>query len=126
MSLAQGELGQAGPGFAEAAALHSEGGWAGSGPRVLVPAVAFAGARHFAAGGGIPAILHAGEIVLNQAQQGNVAKGLGGVTLNHAPVYNINGTGLSAEQLSVVLEQHTKREHRQIGAVLADWQRRHG
>lgn len=108
------------------ASSHSEGGFAGFGPQVMVPTAAFANAKHFATGGGIPAILHPGEIVLNQAQQGNVAKGLGGVTLNHAPVYNINGTGLSAEQLSVVLEQHTKREHRQIGNVLANWQKRYG
>jgi hypothetical protein len=103
------------------------GGWAGQGPLVNVPASAFIGARHFAAGGGIPAILHAGEIVLNQAQQKNVAQGLGpskAVTITHAPT--INGTGLSAEQVFSVVQRSQKEFARQIGPIFNDWQMRHG
>jgi hypothetical protein len=103
------------------------GGWAGQGPLVNVPASAFIGARQFAAGGGIPAILHAGEIVLNQAQQKNVAQGLGpskAVTITHAPT--INGTGLSAEQVFSVVQRSQKEFARQIGPIFNDWQMRHG
>jgi hypothetical protein len=86
------------------------GGWAGQGPLVNVPASAFIGAKHFAAGGGIPAILHAGEIVLNQAQQKNVAQGLGPskpITITHAPT--INGAGMTPEQVFGLVTRSTER-----------------
>lgn len=108
------------------AATHSVGGWAGQGPRTMVPASAFIGAQQFAAGGGIPAILHAGEIVLNQAQQKNVAGGLRGagpINLTHAPV--INGTGLSKDEVFSVIQRSQKDFARQIGPVFNDWQRRY-
>lgn len=103
------------------------GGWAGQGPLVNVPASAFIGARHFAAGGGIPAILHAGEIVLNQAQQKNVAQGLGPgktITITHAPT--INGAGMTPDQVFAFVQRSQKEFARNIGPVLNDWQRRHG
>jgi hypothetical protein len=106
---------------------QSIGGWAGIGPRVMVPASAFRGARQFAAGGGIPAILHAGEIVLNQAQQKNVAQSMGGpkgnINLTHAPV--INGTGLSKEEVFSVIQRSQKEFARHIGPIFSDWQRRY-
>jgi hypothetical protein len=37
---------------------------------------AFVGAPHFAAGGAVPVIAHAGEVILNAAQQRNVAAAL--------------------------------------------------
>jgi hypothetical protein len=108
------------------APAQAGGGWAGDGPRSLVPASAFIGARQFALGGGIPAILHAGEIVLNQAQQKNVASAMGPsgpINITHAPV--INGTGLSAEQVFAVIQKSNRDFSRQIGPIFADWQRRH-
>ena len=109
------------------ASSHADGGWAGFGPKMMVPSAAFAGARQFAAGGGIPAILHPGEIVLNQAQQGNVVKGLNSgltIQIKHAPT--INGIGLSAEQLSAVMKQSNDHLSRTFGMRMADWQRRFG
>jgi hypothetical protein len=103
------------------------GGWAGIGPMTRVPLSAFRGARQFAAGGGIPAILHAGEIVLNQAQQKNVAQSMGPkgpINLTHAPV--INGTGLSKEEVFSVIQRSQKEFSRQIGPIFSDWQRRYG
>lgn len=68
---------------------HADGGVAGYGTPTLAPVSAFRNAPHFASGGGIPAILHAGEIVLNAAQQKNVADNMKGgappvVVHNHA------------------------------------------
>jgi hypothetical protein len=103
------------------------GGWAGVGPMTRIPLSAFRGARQFAAGGGIPAILHAGEIVLNQAQQKNVAQSMGPkgpINLTHAPV--INGTGLSKEEVFSVIQRSQKEFSRQIGPIFSDWQRRYG
>ena len=62
----------------------AEGGMVGhtSARAGFVPAAAFANARHFANGGGIPAIVHAGEIILNQAQQKNVAGAMGRGNVN--------------------------------------------
>jgi hypothetical protein len=105
---------------------HSEGGFIGTGPRVNVPTMAFAGAPQFATGGAIPALLHPGELILNAAQQRNVAgtMGMGRINLTHAPV--INGTGLSAEQVFSVVQRSQKEFARQIGPIFNDWQRRHG
>lgn len=123
-------------GAAEAAAApgmygpaFASGGLVGrDGERTFIPFAALAGARHFDSGGGIPAILHPGEIVLNAAQQGNVANsmGMGGAKINltHAPT--INGTGLSAEQVFAVIQRSQKDFARQIGPIFSDWQRRHG
>jgi hypothetical protein len=129
MSLAAGDLGTAGPGFADAAAAYaqSEGGWAGSGPRMIVPAAAFRNAPKFMQGGGIPSILHPGEIVLNAAQQKNVAGSMTGgakINLTHAPV--INGTGLSKEEVFSVIQRSQKEFARHIGPIFSDWQRRYG
>lgn len=108
--------------------FHSEGGQVGQGPKTLVPASAFIGARRFAEGGGIPAILHSGEIVLNQAQQKNVAQGMGGpkgpINVTHAPV--INGTGLSKEEVFALMQRNNADFRRQIGPIFSDWQRRYG
>ena len=46
------------------------------GRMVRAPLSAFAGAPHFASGGAVPVIAHAGEVILNAAQQANVAAAL--------------------------------------------------
>jgi len=68
---------------------HAAGGVAGHGTPTIAPLSAFRNAPRFADGGGIPAILHAGEIILNAAQQKNVADSMKGgapqvVVHNHA------------------------------------------
>jgi len=40
---------------------------------VRAPLSSFVGAPHFASGGAVPVIAHAGEVILNAAQQANVA-----------------------------------------------------
>jgi hypothetical protein len=109
-----------GPGF-------SSGGMVGrDGTPMFIPYSALATAKRFDSGGGIPSILHPGEVVLNAAQQRNVAgsMGMGRINLTHAPV--INGTGLSAEQVFSVVQRSQKEFARQIGPIFNDWQRRHG
>lgn len=55
----------------------AEGGYIGApGAMAFAPFSAFANAKHYADGGGIPIIAHPGEIILNRAQQMNVASGL--------------------------------------------------
>jgi hypothetical protein len=119
-----GAPGAFGPGFASGGLVGRDG------TPTWIPAAALRGARQFALGGGMPAILHAGEIVLNQAQQKSVAAGLasgpkgGPINLTHAPV--INGTGLSKEEVFSVLQQNNRHFERQIGPIFANWQRRYG
>jgi hypothetical protein len=112
--------GSYGPGFASGGLVGRDG------TPTWIPAAALRGARQFAIGGGIPAILHAGEIVLNQAQQKNVASSMGGpkgnINLTHAPV--INGTGLSKEEVFSVIQRSQKEFARHIGPIFSDWQRR--
>jgi hypothetical protein len=106
--------------------VFAEGGMAGQGRfRKYVPRSAFIGAPAFASGGGIPAILHPGEVVLNAAQQKSVASRMGGPRINvtHAPV--INGTGLSKEEVFSVIQRSQKEFARQIGPIFSDWQRRY-
>jgi hypothetical protein len=112
-----------GPGFASGGLVGRDG------TPTWIPAAALRGARQFAIGGGVPAILHAGEIVLNQAQQKNVAQSMsqgprGPINLTHAPV--INGTGLSKEEVFSVIQRSQKEFSRQIGPIFSDWQRRYG
>jgi hypothetical protein len=112
-----------GPGFASGGLVGRDG------KPTWIPASALRGARQFAIGGGVPAILHAGEIVLNQAQQKNVAQSMSGgprgpINLTHAPV--INGTGLSKEEVFSVIQRSQKEFSRQIGPIFSDWQRRYG
>jgi|GEM_PF-2837003 len=58
--------------------LFADGGVVGApgGKRANVPMSAFIGAPHFAAGGAVPVIAHAGEVILNAAQQRSVAAAL--------------------------------------------------
>lgn len=112
--------GSYGPGFASGGLVGRDG------TPTWIPAAALRGARQFAIGGGIPAILHAGEIVLNQAQQKNVAQSMvskpGNINLTHAPV--ISGTGLSKEEVFSLLQRNNREFARQIGPIFSDWQRR--
>lgn len=81
-----GILGLAASAFGINVGSKAVGGFVGSsGPRVTVPALAFAGAPQFASGGtvpgtrgGVPIIAHPGELILNRAQQANVARAMGG------------------------------------------------
>jgi hypothetical protein len=94
--------------------------------RMRVPMSAFIGAPQFAIGGGVPAIVHPGEVILNAAQQRNVAARLGGgpINLTHAPT--ISGLGMTQEQAFAFVTRSQKEFARQIGPILSDWQRRHG
>jgi hypothetical protein len=117
-----GAPGAFGPGFASGGLVGRDG------TPTWIPAAALRGARQFQIGGGVPAILHAGEIVLNQAQQKNVAASMssgpkGPINLTHAPV--INGTGLSKEEVFSVIQRSQKEFARQIGPIFSDWQRRY-
>jgi hypothetical protein len=107
--------------------IDAEGGVVGQGRfKKYMPRSAFIGAPSFASGGVTPALLHPGEIVMNAAQQRNVAGSMGGhrsINITHAPV--INGTGLSKEELFSVLQRDQKELHRNIGALMQDWQRRY-
>jgi hypothetical protein len=106
----------------------AEGGMVGAIRNTMrVPMSAFIGAPQFAVGGGVPAIVHPGEVILNAAQQRNVAsqlRGGGRINVTHAPV--INGTGLSADQVFSVVQRSQKEFARNIGPILNDWQRRRG
>jgi hypothetical protein len=110
-----------GPGFAG-------GGMVGrDGSPMFIPYSALVSAKRFDSGGGIGAIVHPGEVILNAAQQRNVAGNMMGgakINLTHAPV--INGTGLSADQVFSVIQRSQKDFARQIGPIFSDWQRRHG
>jgi hypothetical protein len=75
-----GEAGKAGGGlfgslFSGLFSAFEDGGVVGvpGGRMVRAPLSAFVGAPHFAAGGAVPVIAHAGEVILNAAQQANVA-----------------------------------------------------
>lgn len=75
-----GEAGKAGGGvfgglLSGLFAAFDEGGVVGApgGRMVRAPLSAFVGAPHFASGGAVPVIAHAGEVILNAAQQANVA-----------------------------------------------------
>jgi hypothetical protein len=109
-----------GPGFASGGLVGRDG------TPTFIPYAALATAKRFDSGGGVAAILHQGEVVLNAAQQRNVAGSIGGnrsINITHAPV--INGTGLSKEELFSVLQRDQKELHRNIGALMQDWQRRY-
>lgn len=59
-------------GFAEGGIVGAPGG-----RMVNAPISAFVGAPHFASGGAVPVIAHAGELILNAAQQRNVSDAIG-------------------------------------------------
>jgi hypothetical protein len=124
------DFGVVGSSIAEGDVLTAAGGGIVGriGSTMRVPLAAFRGARHFQAGGGVPAIVHAGELILNQAQQKNVAASMTGksgpIQLTHAPV--INGVGLSREEVFAVMQRSQKEFARNIGPIFSDWQRRHG
>jgi hypothetical protein len=111
--------GSYGPGF-------SQGGMVGrDGERVFIPRSAIAAARQFDSGGAIGALVHPGEVILNAAQQKNVAAGIGpkgNISITHAPV--INGTGLSKEEVFSLLQRNNKEFARHIGPIFSDWRRR--
>jgi hypothetical protein len=105
------------------------GGWIGAGPMVQADPSMWRGARAFAQGGGVPVLAHAGEIILNQAQQKNIVASMAGgnappINVSHAPV--INGVGLTAEQVAGLMAQNNKDFTRRIGTVMEGWNRKFG
>jgi hypothetical protein len=88
--------------------LFGIGGRAAGAPMELHPTFAAGGwasrpnqwahAPSFATGGGIPAFIHAGEIILNQAQQGRVASGLS--SGNKVTVHNYGGARVESRRMS--------------------------
>jgi hypothetical protein len=118
-------------GFGGGAAVPSQagGGWIGSGPMVQADPRMWRGARAFAQGGGVPVLAHAGEIILNQAQQKNIVASMAGgqappINVNHAPV--INGVGLTAEQVAGLMAQNNKDFTRRLGTAMDSWNRKFG
>lgn len=102
-----------------------DGGLVGAPPRHLfsAPISAFRGAPHFADGGAVPAFLHAGEIVLNAAQQKNVAGQIGGapkvIVQNFAPGVDI-AQQVTPEGVVLTVQSMLKDFSRQIPGILAD------
>jgi hypothetical protein len=118
-------------GFGGGAAVPSQaaGGWIGSGPMIQADPRMWRGARAFAQGGGVPVLAHAGEIILNQAQQKNIVASMAGgqappINVNHAPV--INGVGLTAEQVAGLMAQNNKDFTRRLGTAMDSWNRKFG
>jgi len=107
-------------------APYDVGGIVGSpgGRRMTVPASAFIGAPHFAGGGAVPVIAHAGELILNASQQRNVAAALaaaGGVQSGNsgttaAPKTEVHIHG--APPGTKVTESVDSRGNRRIDAVI--------
>jgi hypothetical protein len=78
---------------------HAAGGFVGasSAPKTRAPISAFIGAPHFANGGAVPIIAHAGELILNAAQQHNVAAAVArGQNDNRAAPVTVNLIGAPA------------------------------
>ena len=76
---------------------HAGGGRAGvDGVPTFAPFSAFANAPRFASGGGFGAILHEGEVILNAAQQRNVANAMGG----GVTVHNYGGQPIETRRMS--------------------------
>ncbi|MFQ6016785.1 MAG: hypothetical protein ACE5KF_01190 [Kiloniellaceae bacterium] len=100
--------------------IFHEGGLVGSTPvpAAVAPATWFENAPRFQAGGAVPAILHAGELVLNRAQQRNVAEQLEGgmaITINVNPppgTADPMGFGRSVGQAAAEALDFAQRAHR--------------
>jgi hypothetical protein len=113
--------GMYGPGFAG-------GGMVGrDGMPTFIPYAALAAAKRFDGGGGVAAIVHPGEVILNAAQQRNVASKMGGggpINLTHAPT--ISGLGMTQEQAFAFVTRSQKEFARNILPILNNAQRRYG
>ena len=95
-------------------------------PVMGVPPSAFAGARHYADGGAIGIIAHAGEIVLNQAQQKNVASGMGrgGVTVhNYAAGVDV-GSFVQRDEMHLTVRGAINANNSGMAGVMRDQQDR--
>jgi Tape measure protein len=109
---------------------RSAGSWASGG------FVSWQGAPHYSSGGAVPIIAHEGELVLNQAQQKNVADGLTDskvsnqiaitVVNNHAAGSSQSTTNSNADAQSVALARQLEGEvtkvinnHLRYGGVLS-------
>jgi hypothetical protein len=101
--------------------LFAEGGIVGASrnPMGLAPISAFIGAPQFAAGGavgggggGVPIIAHPGELILNHAQQRNVAGAMG----RQEPTVNVNISGAPAG--TKVQESRDANGNRRVDVML--------
>ena len=105
----------------------ANGGMVGAGGTpMLVPMSAFMNAPRFADGGGIPAIVHAGEIILNQAQQKNVAgaMGRGNVTVhNYAAGVDVTPQ-ITPEGVDFIVRSRIAQNNAAIPGMLRDKQDR--
>jgi hypothetical protein len=98
---------------------HAAGGFVGasSAPKTRAPISAFIGAPHFANGGAVPIIAHAGELILNAAQQHNVAAAVArGQNDNRAAPVTVNLIG--APPGTKVQEQRDSSGGRRIDVVM--------
>ncbi|MGD9545044.1 MAG: phage tail length tape measure family protein [Methylocystis sp.] len=106
-----------------------DGGLVGAPPRHVfsAPISAFRGAPHFADGGAVPAFLHAGEIVLNAAQQKNVAGQMGGapkvIVQNFAPGVDI-AQQVTPQGVVLTVQSMLQDFSKQIPGILADQRNR--
>ena len=105
------------------------GGMVGAGgrPMGVVPISAWRGAPRFADGGGIPAIVHAGEIILNQAQQRNVASAMGGGSKvnvhNYAAGIDVKPQ-ITPEGVDLIVRSRIAENNAGIPGMLSDKQSR--
>jgi hypothetical protein len=103
---ASGLMGSLGSLFSGLFSVFDEGGVVGAlgGRMMRAPLSAFVGAPHFASGGAVPVIAHAGEVILNAAQQANVAAAIkaAGAASNH----NVAGGRASAAAAPIVNHFH--------------------
>jgi hypothetical protein len=123
-----GRSGKAGGGllgdlFSGLFSAFEEGGIVGApgGRTMRAPLSAFVGAPHYAAGGAVPVIAHEGELILNAAQQGNLAAML---RLSSSHGRNDNRRSRPANVINFHFPQGTdvaafKRSESQIAAVAA-------
>ena len=114
----------------------------------VLPLSAFASARHYADGGGIPIIAHPGELILNEMQQGNIAAairaassvvnnkssatsndnrgaGIPQITFNnYAPGVSVTPERMSDGEIIFAIHSVIAENNKRLPSVLADSERR--
>lgn len=94
-------------------------------PMGFVPSSFFAGARHYADGGAVGIIAHHGEIVLNQAQQKNVASGMGGKVSVHNYAAGIDVTPqVTPAGVELIVRSRLAENNARMPGMLRDKQER--
>jgi hypothetical protein len=119
-------------GFADGGVVGAPGG-----RMAPAPLSAFVGAPHFASGGAVPVIAHAGEVILNAAQQANVAVAIKAarraansnnqqsptVVVNMSPVFN-NADPSTEARLRAQMAEMERSIKRDMPGILAARQAR--